>query len=152
MAALGNEEFNAEDVEPNDSPSPIPAGEYNCVIIESEEKENSKGTGTFHVFVLEVIDGEYKGRKLFERLNLKNPSEEAVRISRATLSAICRATGRLRVNDSVDLHNLPMRVKVGLEKRKDNGEMANRIKGYIPKGSTSAAPPTTPKTAPWKKK
>lgn len=153
MASFGSGGFNSEEVDPSVSIDPIPAGEYLCVITESEEKPNSKNTGSYHQFTLEVIEGEYKGRKVFERLNLNNPSEDAVKVARATLSAICRATGKLKVNDSVDLHNLPLVVKVGLEKRKDNGEMANRIKGYVAKGAASSAKPATDtKTPPWKKK
>lgn len=153
MASFGSGGFNSEEVDPSASIDPIPAGEYLCVITESEEKPNSKNTGSYHQFTLEVIEGEYKGRKVFERLNLNNPSEDAVKIARATLSAICRATGKLKVNDSVDLHNLPLVVKVGLEKRKDNGEMANRIKGYVAKGATSPTKPAADtKTPPWKKK
>lgn len=156
MAALGQDGFDANDVEPNAAFDPIPAGNYQCVITESEEKENSKGTGTYVQFTLEVIDGEFKGRKVWERLNLNNPSEEAVKISRAVLSAMCRAAGKMAVRDSTDLHNLPMVVKVGLEKRKDTGELQNRIKGYIQKGQSASSPAAgkgaAPATPPWKRK
>lgn len=145
--------FDAEQVDPKKALDPIPAGEYVAVIVESEEKENSKGTGSYHQFTFEVTEGDYKGRKLWARLNLKNPSDEAVGIARAELSAMCRAAGVMKPSDSTDLHNLPMKIKVGLQPRKDTKELTNVIKGYIPREaaspSNSKPAPTTP---PWKKK
>lgn len=143
--------FDASTVEPQKPLDPVPAGEYRVVIVESEEKENSKSTGTYHQFTMEIVDGEHKGRKLWERLNLNNPNDQAVSIARSTLSAICRAVGVMKPRDSTDLHNLPMSIKVGLERRKDTGELSNVIKGYLPKGDAPppAAPPATP---PWKRK
>lgn len=145
--------FDATAVDPKAALDPIPAANYTVVIVDSEEKPNAKGTGSYHQFTLEVIDGEHKGRKLWSRLNLNNPNAEAVKIARAELSAICRAVGVMKVNDSCDLHNLPMMVKVGLEKRKDTGELTNVVKGYLPKNAkpvnNGAAAPAT---APWKRK
>lgn len=153
MAQFDEGGFDAVAVDPNVGFDPIPAGKYLCVITDSEEKPNAKGTGTYINFTLEVIEGEHKGRKLWERLNLKNPSEEAVKIARAVLSSMCRAVGVMSPRDSVDLHNLPMLVKVGMEKRADTGEITNRIRGYEAKAGVAAkpaqAPPATP---PWKKK
>lgn len=147
--------FDATVVDPKAALDPVPAGNYIAVITESEEKPNSKGTGTYHQFTIEIVEGEHKGRKVWARLNLNNPNADAVKIARAELSAICRAVGVMKVNDSVDLHNLPMTVKVGLEKRKDTGELSNVVKGYLPKDSakpTNGNGATAPATAPWKKK
>ncbi len=153
MASFGGEQFDAEKVDPQKALDPVPAGEYAVVITDSEEKANSKNTGTYLQLNLEIIEGEYKGRKLWERLNLNNPSDEAVGIARSTLSSICRAVGVMKPNDSTDLHNLPMKVKVGMEKRKDTGELTNKIKGYIPRDATASSPKTgTPATPPWKRK
>ena len=149
MAALP-QDFDPETEKPREPMEAIPVGEYAVVIVDSEEKENSKKTGSFHQFTLEVIDGDYKGRKLFARLNLNNPNDVAVGIARAELAEICKAVGVMKPKDSTDLHNLPMRIKVGMEKRKDNGEMSNVIKGYIAK--EAAAPKAAPATPPWKRK
>ena len=146
MAAFESD-FDAEKVDPKVSLEPIPAGSYLAVITASEVKDNSKGTGTYHEFTLEVIDGDHKGRKLWSRLNLNNPSQEAVAIARAELSAICRAVGVMRPTDSTQLHNIPLTVKVGLEKRKDTGDLTNVVKGYSAQENKAA---TVKK--PWAKK
>ena len=82
MATLN---FNANEVEPSTGFDAIPAGKYQAVITDSEEKRNKAGTGTYLQLEFEVIEGDYKNRKLWTRLNLNNPNAEAVRIARATL-------------------------------------------------------------------
>lgn len=149
MAAF-EQGFDAEQVEPAKALDPIPAGEYVCVITDSEEKENSKKTGSYVQFTLEVIEGDHKGRKQYSRLNLNNPNDQAVSIARAELAAICRAVGVMKPKDSADLHNLKLKVKVGLERRKDTGELTNVVKGFSPCEAT--APKAAPAAPPWKRK
>lgn len=121
--------FDASKVKPT-SFEPLPAGWYTVVITESENKPTKAGTGSYLQLTLEVVDGEYKGRKLFERLNLENPNAQAVEIARGTLSAICHAVNVLTPRDSSELHNKPMQANVSLRRRADNGEMTNEVKGY----------------------
>ena len=95
-----------------------------------------------------MIDGACKGRKLWDRLNLHNPSEVAVKIAQATLSAICRAVGVLQPKDSCEMHDLPLVCKVRVERRADTDEPTNVIKGYRARRTTGAAAPATPVAAP----
>jgi hypothetical protein len=132
--------FNANTVEPSESFDPIPAGEYLCVITASDEKPTKAGNGSYLELEFEVIDGPYKGRKLWDRLNLANPNELAVKIARATLSAICRAVGVMEPKDSCELHDLPLFVKVRVEKRADTDEPSNVIKGYRSRQGTALDP------------
>ncbi len=145
--------FNANAVEPSESFDPIPPGEYLCVITSSEDKPTKAGTGSFLELELEVIDGPSKGRKLWDRLNLDNPNELAVKIARATLSAICRAVGVMEPKDSCELHDIPLLVKVRVEKRADTDEPSNVIKGYRGRNAaaavaTSSSKPSAPVTSP----
>ena len=145
--------FNANTVEPMDSFDPIPAGEYLCVITASEEKPTKAGNGSYLQLEFEVIDGPYKGRKLWERLNLNNPNETTVKIARGNLSAICRAVGVMKPNDSVELHNIPLSIVVGLKKREDNGEMTNIVKAFEKRESAAPQRPTAVagSAPPWKR-
>jgi len=138
MANLNN--FNAGDVDPNFAFDPIPAGDYVAAITNSEMKPTKKGTGQYLELTFQVLEGEHKSRLLWARLNLDNPDAQAVKIARAELSAICRAIGVLAPKDSVELHNLPLVIKVGLKPRKDTGEPANVIKGYEGKGAAAPRP------------
>ena len=148
--------FNANEVDPAVGFEPVPAGKYLAVITESEMKETKSRTGEYLQLTFQIIEGEYKGRLLWARLNLNNPSAMAVKIARAELSALCRALGVMQPKDSVELHNLPVVVKVACKKREDTGEITNEIKGYEARQSTPpvAQPHTTAvagSTPPWKR-
>ena len=143
--------FNATSVEPAQPQDAIPAGTYLVHMTESEMKPNSKGTGSFLSCIYVILEGDYKGRKLFDRLNLNNQNPAAVEIAYRTLSAICHATGVIQVNDSAELHNRPLLVKVSLraaqtaaqsQDGKDH-DASNEIKGYsVVKAPTAPQAPT----------
>jgi hypothetical protein len=150
--------FNANDVDPNVGFDPIPAGKYLAIITESETKPTKSGVGSYLQLTFQIIDGPYKGRLIWARLNMQNPNETTVKIARGELSAICRAIGVMKLNDSVELHNLPLVISVGCKKRDDTGDINNVIKGYSKKDAASAVParaaaatngPGT--TPPWKR-
>lgn len=136
--------FNANDVEPSKAFDPIPAGKYIAVITDSEMKETRAGTGRYLQLEFEITDGEYAGRKLWARLNIENQNAEAVRMARADLSAICRAVNVLTPSDSIDLHNLPLVIKVHCRKDKNTGEITNDIRGYESKANYKPEPKQAP--------
>ncbi|HOD84941.1 MAG TPA: DUF669 domain-containing protein, partial [Phycisphaerae bacterium] len=133
---------------------PIPAGKYLAAITESEMKATKTGAGSYLQMTFTVLDGEYKNRMLWARLNLNNPNATAVKIARSELSALCRAVGVLQPRDSVELHNIPLLITVKLKKREDTGELTNEIKGFEPKASAAGQPqqaPASDTTPPWKR-
>lgn len=132
MADLTGLNFDAREVEPNSGFEPIPAGKYNVIITESEMVKTKAGDGEFLKIALQIQGGDYNGRMLWDRLNLNNPNEDAVKIARQSLSAICRAIGVVTPKDSADLHNKTLVAKVKLKARKDTGEPTNEIGGYLP--------------------
>lgn len=155
MADLGN--FDAETEEPSQDFSAIPDGRYPVMLTESEEVKNSSSEGSHLKLTFQVIDGPYKGRLLWHRLNLKNQSQQAVQIARGQLSSICRAVNVLKPRDSSELHNLPLEVRV--EQREYDGKTYNDIKAFYPREGSAPAKQThtaSPKpsgggAAPWKK-
>lgn len=154
MASLSG--FDATVVEPSVGFEVMPAGDYTSVITESGYQQNKAGTGEFLKVTFQIIDGQHKGRNIWTQLNLKHPSSQTIQFAQAELSAICRAVGVLKPNDSQELHNLPLTLVVGVEKRKDTGELTNRIKGYRPKNGNgnhpSPAAAQTSTTPPWARK
>lgn len=146
--------FNANEVDPNFAFEAIPAGKYLAVITESEMKPTKSGVGQYLQITFQVIDGEYKGRLVWSRLNFDNPNATTVKIARAELSAICRAVGVLAPKDSLELHNIPLVITVGHKKRDDNGELTNVIKGYAKKDAAAARAPAVAANngaPPWKR-
>ena len=149
--------FNANEVQPSSGFDPIPAGKYVAVINDDIMKDTKSGNGRYLQLEFEIIEGEYRGRKLWARLNLENPNAQTVQIARSELSAICRAVNVMQLRDTVELHNLPLVISVRCKKNRETDEMQNEIAGYEAKQSYSAAaPPPTPApqvgTPPWARK
>ena len=144
--------FNATEVEPTTSFDPLPAGKYLAVITESEMKPTKSGTGSYLQLAFQVLEGQFKNRILWARLNLDNPNQLTVQIARAELSAICRAVGVMQPKDSCELHNLPLVITVKCKKREDTDEIVNEIKGYAKKESATGQPQQArTDTPPWRR-
>lgn len=127
----------------------LPGGWYMAPIIDMECKENNtKGTG--HNLWLEstVIEGEFKGRKFYENLNLwHSSSSAAVEIAEKQLSAIGHAVGVLTGNDLTVLANKPMLVEIELQDAqpdKTDPNTGNTIKGRGPQNRVVQRKPATP--------
>jgi len=146
--------FNANEVEPSASFEAIPAGKYLAAITDSEMKPTKNGGGSYLQLTFTILEGEFKGRVLWARLNLENPNATAVRIALSDLSSICRAVGVMQPHDSSELHNIPLLITVKVKKRSDNDDLTNEIKGFEAKsvvtGKPQQAPPTS-NTPPWKR-
>jgi hypothetical protein len=145
--------FNANNVEPVADFDPIPAAKYLAVITNSEFKPTKNGNGNYLELTFQVIDGQYKNRLLWARLNLEHANETTAKISRGQLAAICKAVGVMTPKDSAELHNLPLMINVKLKKRNDTDELANEIKGYSAKETAPVqnSSPAAKGIAPWKR-
>jgi hypothetical protein len=144
--------FNANEVEPSVGFDPIPAGKYLAVITESEMKATKAGTGQYLELVFEVAEGPYKGRKLWDRLNIHNPNKTAEQIAKGQLSALCRAVGVMEPRDSVELHGLPLTITVVQKTRSDTGEPSNEIKKYEKRDAVIGTPQQAAGgTPPWRR-
>lgn len=142
--------FDANSVNPATDFEPLPAGKYLAVITDSEMKPTKSGSGNYLELTFQVIDGPFKGRMLWSRLNLDNPNAQAVQIAQGELSAICRAVGVMQPKDSLELHDLPLLITVKCKKREDTGDMVNEIKGYAKKEAAAGQPQQeTSNTPPW---
>lgn len=143
MAYLGS--FDANTVEPADF-SALPAGDYS-VLISSSEWKPAKSGGQYLSLTLQVLEGPHAGRFLWHNLNLNHSNAQASEIAQRELSAICRAVGRMTIEDSAQLHDIPMIVKVAYIPPKDQWPEKNQIKQWKPAGS-AAQPALTPAPAP----
>ena len=155
MADLNS--YYSPDDEPNVGFDPLPIGKYLCVITNSVMKPTRNGAGEYLELELEVIEGPFKSRKIWDRLTLKHTNEMTVKIARGAFRQIRDATGVASPLNSIELHNLPMVVVVGLKKRNDTGELTNVVKGYERTGdagvlaSTAPSPSLNGSAAPWKR-
>jgi len=147
--------FNSNDHEDMGDFSAIPADEYVAVIVESEMKETTKsvdaGTKDGYRLVLKfkVMGGEHDGHFIWQGLNIVNPNPKAVEIAQKELATICRAMGKVTVQDSAELHGIPVNIKVALIPKTPQYAEKNEIKMYSPasgsiSGGAGSATPTNP--------
>lgn len=134
MAKL-TQQFDARAVPPSVAQEVIPAGWYTARIEESEWAETAAKNGWMLKFKLVIIGGEHADVVLFDRLNMQNPNAMAMEIAQRTLSAICHATKVFQLDDTAQLHGIPLMVKVSVRaagKGADGNDYAasNEIKGY----------------------
>ena len=130
MAQLGTT-FDATTIEPNKPFEPVPAGQFPAQIVNSEMRLTKDGRGQYLWMEIDILDGPYAGRKLFDRLNLVNANPTTVEIAQRTLSAICHAVGKMQVDDSEQLHLIPLLVDVKVQPPKNGYDAQNSIR-YLP--------------------
>jgi Protein of unknown function (DUF669) len=143
MANLGTT-FDATNIEPAKPLDVLPPGKYPAQIVNSEMRVTKDGMGQYLWLELDVLDGPCRGRKLFDRLNLVNANPQTVEIAQRTLSAICHATGRMQVQDSEELHLIPLIADVQVQPPKNGYGESNKVR-YLP--LDRAAKPATPQPA-----
>ena len=143
MADLRDMGFDARNVEPAKDMGAIPAGDYPVVLVASERKVNSKGTGELLSLQFSVLNGDYQNRKLYANLNIRNANPQAQQIAWAELSALCRAVEVLSPGDTQELHGIPLIVTVKVDKDGDRGPQ-NRITGYKHRNAGRPSPQPAP--------
>ena len=159
MASLGHT-FDASTVDPTTPVEVLPPGSYRVQIVSSEMRVTKDGLGQYLFLELDVLEGPHAGRKLYDRLNLVNANPDAVEIAQRTLSALCRAAGKMQVSNSEQLHLIPIRVDVKVRPPKGQYGESNTIRYLVEAPPPAAAPPVAAplrpagapqSTLPWKR-
>jgi len=123
--------FNTDDHEAASGFEPIPAGIYLAEIVKTEMKDTKDKTGKYLSVQFKVIEGDHAKRLIFCNLNLVNKNQQAVDIAQSELKSICLATGfEGELEDSVDLHNIPLGIKVAIKPADSKWPASNTIKRY----------------------
>lgn len=128
MADLGGV-FDADAVEPMGDRSPIPVGDYRAVCVKSQWKPTSTG-GQMLEFTWQILEGPHARRMVWSKLNLQNSNPQAVERARRELSAICKAVGVSKLTDSMQAHDIPISVSVGIQPPQNGYEASNKITSY----------------------
>ncbi len=135
----------------------VDPGWYSAQITKSQMKETASKNGFYLQLDWTIVDGPMANRKVFQRLNLVNPSNEAVEIAQKHLKSICDAMGVPGpIQDSEVLHEKPCKIRVTKSKATSQYPEGNDVKSYKamdgnaqatgPVVAAAAAPaaPTTP--------
>ena len=143
--------------------SPLPRAFYQVMVIGSDLKPTQAGTGQYVELVLQVVDGDHSGRRVWDRLNVSNPNKTAEDIAKRQLQELCLAAGVTNLTDTEQLHDIPVMAEIDID-RKD--PTRNRVMGYAgiagasPKPSAQAArpgaaaspPAAKPAARPWERR
>jgi hypothetical protein len=140
--------FDASQIAPQASTGPLPAGVYLAHIVESDVQPLKSGNGEGLKLTFEIIDGQFKGRKVWENLNIRHTSEDTQRIAQSQLSALCHAVNVIKLMDTAALHFKPVRINVTVREAVGQYKASNNIKGYEAAGAGISAPATAPTPTP----
>ncbi|WP_027710322.1 DUF669 domain-containing protein [Zooshikella ganghwensis] len=142
MANLG---FSTQAYDPNINLfTPIPAGDYLAMIDKADVKMNKAGTGHYIAFSYIILEGQYAERRVFDNQNISHPNQQAENIGRRAISAIGQALGNPNVQDSDQLLNQPLVIKVTIRNNKQSNEPENVIRGWLSKENYQHAASTAP--------
>ena len=138
----------------------IPAGNYVAQVIKSELKQNANGNGNRLSLYFQIIEGELRGRTLYQDITIRNTNETAMKIGREQMAEIAKACNLTKIGDSSEIHNVPMQIRVAIREDKtgqydprneirkfaSHGAAANRPAGGFapPKPPVAAAPAPAP--------
>ena len=131
--------FDASTVAPQAVIGPIPAGTYLAHCTESDVGPLKSGNGTGLKMTFEILDGQYKGRKVWENLNIQHTNEDTQRIAQSQLSALCHAVNVIKLEDTAALHFKPVKIKVVVREAQGQYQASNNIKGYESAGGATPA-------------
>lgn len=124
--------FDATTVNTDDQFDVIPPGDYLVQVVQSDLRATKKGDGQYIWLELDILDGQYSGRKLWDNVNIINPNAKAQEIGQKILAQICKATGLAAVTDSEQFHFKPMIAKVKVQPATDQYDASNQVKAYRP--------------------
>jgi hypothetical protein len=129
---MANFSFDTSTVAPRENTYELlPAGSYPAVVEESDIQALKSGNGSAMVLTFRVVDGQFMGRKIWARLNVRHSNPEAERIAQQQLRELCDAIGLARMQDTTELHNKPVTIRVKIREDKTGQyEPRNEIAGY----------------------
>jgi hypothetical protein len=155
--ALGGT-FNPTEHEPSKSFEVLPTGWYTLLIEDAAVKDTKAKNGKYLELTMQVTEGEFKGRKVWKRITLVNPSAKAVEIGVRDLAGLGQACGMTAIEDSAELKDRVIQARIVIRKDKDDkdAEPENDVQAFRSSDGKSQAassgdstpPPTVEKSQP----
>jgi len=131
--------FDATNVDTTDQFDVIDPGDYTVQVVQSEIRVTKAGTGQYIWLELDILDGQYQGRKLWDNVNIINPNPKAQQIGEKILAQICKACNLGGVTDSEQFHFKPMTAKVTVQPASGQYGPSNQVKSYKAVDGTAVA-------------
>jgi hypothetical protein len=143
--------FNAQGQAQLEERSLFPACWYVMAITATDLTPTKKGDGRYISVEYTVLAPDWAAHsKHYDNVNIQNPNPVATEIGQKTLSSMCHATGVLNVQNTEQLHNIPIGVKLVVKGDENNirgfkaqGEMStDMLAANVPVVATQAAQAT----------
>jgi len=145
--------FATDEVKPD---AMIPDGFYPVIILKVEVKNTkpkdgeSEGSGKIATFQLKITEGDFKGRTLFDGINVLNKNEQAENIGRRQLAGLLEAIGKKGETNLAKTVQCECLAKVRTQPEQNGYEARNIVRGYKSAGGV-ALPSASPQTEEQKK-
>ena len=128
----------------------LPVGEYVAQVVEASIQQPNSGDGYHLALTWKIIEGDYEGRQVWQRITYLHSSEQAQTIGRKTLKDLWVATGV--ADEQVDNAEVflfkPVRIRLGIERDKQGVYPdKNRISRILPLEAKSEEPEQTEQPA-----
>ncbi|MDU0343712.1 hypothetical protein [Bosea rubneri] len=115
------------DAVPSSGYQPMPAGEYQMEIVESDYAPSCDGLGMVLRCKAQVIGAEFDLRPYYLNFTLEHRDEARQERGQRDFAGLRRATGVLAPTDTQQLHFVPFRVFIGVQEDASR----NIVKQYL---------------------
>lgn len=137
---------DAQHIAQSDPFTPLPTDWYPAEVVEADFQPMRNGNGKEVTVTLRIVDGQHKGRQVWDRLRIRHVNAEYAQreTNRLTLlSAAALGPGR-QLADTGQLVGRVVSAHVKYKKGKDGYEDSNEVAGYAPMAGASQLPPVQP--------
>ena len=116
--------------------TPLPSGNYEAVIKHADQHESKSGNTSLKL-EWQIVEGNHKGRLIWQYINAWHESERTREIAMKELGRVMRAVGIDDLNDVSQLRN--KLANIHLKVTPPNGDFGpgNRVTGCAPAGGGS---------------
>lgn len=123
---FGNDGFDPSTAPKSDF-TPVPPGDYMLSIDSAEVKDTKNGDGKYIKIEHTIISEQYKGRKVFNNINIYNKSQQCVNIGLGMLANLWECiNGQGKLKDTSQICNKTCMATIIVK------EENNVIKKYLP--------------------
>lgn len=99
----------------------------------SDVKDTNAKDGKYIWLEITILEGDFKGRKIWTNLNIVNKNPVAVEIANKEFATICRACNKVGpIDDTVEIHEIPFLMKLKVVPAKGDYPAKNEPAGYEP--------------------
>jgi len=124
-----------DDLPEDEGFAPIPAGEYQAMITDTEWKMAASGNEYLNVSC-QVVGGNYDGRLFWIMLNLKHSKQNVAQIAMKELRNLIGSIGMESISDTSELEDKIFRCLLKVDDKTPEF-VSNRVAKYLPKEATA---------------